>query len=314
MKTIQGIIPVMLTPFQANHEIDYDGLRDLTDWYIHNGADTLFAACQSSEIQFLSLEERIKITETVLAQTAGRIPVVASAHVGQSLDEQVEELSAIYQTGVNAVILITNRLDCHNQGTKALKTHFEQLLARLPSNIKLGLYECPAPYRRLLTDEEIRYFAEFDNMLVLKDVSCDLETIKRRVALTQNSNLTIVNANAAIAFEAMKAGSEGFSGVFNNIHPDLYAYLYKHKHSKDPMVQELAHFLAICGAAESFGYPNIAKLMHTKIGTFKYYHSRVMQEELLTKYWAVEALLDHIMQASNIFRQKLKLTPYSVAG
>ncbi|TNG89285.1 dihydrodipicolinate synthase family protein [Pasteurellaceae bacterium USgator11] len=307
MQQLQGIIPVMLTPFHANNEIDYDGLRRLTDWYIDNGADTLFAACQSSEIQFLSLQERIKITETVLQQTNNRIPVVASAHISDNLDDQMEELTAIYHTGVDAVILITNRLDVNNQGTAALKQHFEQLLVRLPKGIKLGLYECPAPYRRLLTDEEISYFAGFDNMLVLKDVSCDLETVKRRVELTKNSNLKIVNANAAIAFEAMKAGSQGFSGVFNNIHPDLYAYLYKHKDSQEPIIQELAHFLAISGAAESFGYPNIAKFMHTKIGTFKHYNSRVMKDELLVKYWAVEDLLNHIMQASDDFRKKLNL-------
>lgn len=307
MQQLQGIIPVMLTPFHADNEIDYDGLRRLTDWYIDNGADTLFAACQSSEIQFLTLEERVKITETVLQQTNKRIPVVASAHVSDSLDGQVEELTAIYNTGVDAVILITNRLDVNNQGTAALKQHFEQLLARLPKDIKLGLYECPAPYRRLLTDEEISYFADFDNMLVLKDVSCDLATVKRRVELTKNSNLKIVNANAAIAFEAMKVGSQGFSGVFNNIHPDLYAYLYQNKNSQAPIIQELAHFLAICGAAESFGYPNIAKFMHTKIGTFRHYNSRVMKDELLVKYWAVEDLLNHIMQASEDFRKKLNL-------
>lgn len=307
MKNIQGIIPVMLTPFHANNEIDYQGLCNLTDWYINNGADTLFAACQSSEIQFLTLEERVKITETALKQTNNRIPVVASAHVSNDLEEQVEELTAIYNTGVDAVILITNRLDINNEGTAKLKNHFEKLLERLPGDIQLGLYECPAPYRRLLTDEEISYFAGFDNMRVLKDVSCNLSIVKRRVELTKNSNLKIVNANAAIAFEAMKAGSEGFSGVFNNIHPDLYAYLYNHKDSKEPIIQELAHFLAICGAAESFGYPNIAKFIHTKIGTFQHYNSRVMKDELLVKYWAVEDLLNHIMQASDDFRKKLNL-------
>lgn len=305
---IQGIIPVMLTPFTINNEVNYDELRKLTDWYIDNGSDTLFATCQSSEILFLSLEERVKITQTVLEQAKGRIPVVASGHIGATFEEQVEELTAIYNTGVDAVILITNRLDPNNEGTAALKANFEKLLSALPKDIVLGLYECPVPYRRVLTDEEISYFASFDNMVVLKDVSCDLDTVKRRVELTKNSNLKIVNANAAIAFEAMKAGSEGFSGVFNNIHPDLYAYLYKHKDENSAEIQELANFLAICGAAESFGYPNFAKLMHVKIGNFSNYNSRVIKEDIKVKYWAVEELLDHIMQASDNYRKKLNLT------
>lgn len=309
--SIQGIIPVMLTPFKANNEVDYDGLRKLTEWYINNGSDALFATCQSSEILFLSLEERIKITETVIDQVKGRIPVVASGHIGDTFEKQVEELTAIYNTGADAVILITNRLDPNNEGTAVMKANFEKLLAALPQNITLGLYECPVSYRRVLTDEEISYFASFDNMVVLKDVSCDLETVKRRVQLTKNSNLKIVNANAAIAFEAMKAGSEGFSGVFNNIHPDLYSYIYKNKNSTDPIIAELVNFLAVCGAVEAFGYPNIAKLMHVKIGTFENYNSRVIKDDIKVKYWAVEELLDHVMQGSERYREKLNLPKFS---
>ena len=55
---IQGIIPVMLTPFHDDGNVDYEGLDRLTDWYLANGADALFAVCQSSEMQFLSIEEK----------------------------------------------------------------------------------------------------------------------------------------------------------------------------------------------------------------------------------------------------------------
>ncbi len=53
MKKIEGIIPVMLTPFTDDNVVDYPGLGNLIDWYIANGADALFAVCQSSEMQFL---------------------------------------------------------------------------------------------------------------------------------------------------------------------------------------------------------------------------------------------------------------------
>ena len=49
---IEGIIPVMITPFTANGQIDYPGLGRLVEWYIANGSDALFAVCQSSEMQF----------------------------------------------------------------------------------------------------------------------------------------------------------------------------------------------------------------------------------------------------------------------
>lgn len=43
-----GSWPVMLTPFTEDNKIDYDGLKELVDWYIKNGVSGMFAVCQSS--------------------------------------------------------------------------------------------------------------------------------------------------------------------------------------------------------------------------------------------------------------------------
>ena len=45
-----GSWPVMLTPFTEDNKIDYDGLKELVDWYIKNGVSGMFAVCQSSEM------------------------------------------------------------------------------------------------------------------------------------------------------------------------------------------------------------------------------------------------------------------------
>ena len=37
MKPINGIVPVMLTPFTADEQIDYPALAKLIDWYLEKG-------------------------------------------------------------------------------------------------------------------------------------------------------------------------------------------------------------------------------------------------------------------------------------
>lgn len=203
--TIKGIIPVMLTPFTEADAIDYAGLENLVEWYIANGADALFAVAQSSEMQFLSLEERVALARFVVRQAAGRVPVIASGHVSESRDDQVTELTSIAATGVDGLVLVTNRFDPKGQGGTVFMDNLRHLLDALPADLPLGLYECPAPFRRLMSDDELAFCAESGRFAILKDVSCDLETVKRRVALTKNSSLAIVNANAAIAFDAIEA-------------------------------------------------------------------------------------------------------------
>jgi len=278
--SITGIIPVMLTPFTDDNAIDWDGYAALIEWYIANGAEGLFAVCQSSEMQFLSLEERVALASFTKEVVAGRIPVVASGHVSSSLEDQKAELAAVAATGIDGLVLVTNRLAAAEEGADVLRANLEMLLDFLPKDLPLGLYECPAPYRRLLTDEEISYCAGTERFALLKDVSCDLDTVKRRVALTAGSSLTINNANAAIAWPAMRAGASGFCGVFNNIHPDLYRWLQDHGVANPELAEDLAVFLVLAACTEPMGYPKLAKLYHQRLGTFSSTHSRAVTYDI----------------------------------
>jgi 4-hydroxy-tetrahydrodipicolinate synthase len=86
-----GIWPTMITPFKDN-KIDYGVLENIVEWYIDKGVDGLFAVCQSSEMFFLTLEERTRLARTVKELARGRVPVIASGHISESVKEQREEL------------------------------------------------------------------------------------------------------------------------------------------------------------------------------------------------------------------------------
>ncbi|MDY7801100.1 dihydrodipicolinate synthase family protein [Burkholderia stagnalis] len=302
---IEGIVPVMLTPFDDAGAIDYAGLEQLIEWYLAHGTDALFAVCQSSEMQFLSLAERAALARFVVEQVGGRVPVVASGHVSDSLDAQVAELRAAAESGAQGVVLVTNRLDPERKGSAALLGNLRALLAQLPPDVPLGLYECPAPYRRLLSDDELRACIDTGRFVMLKDVSCDLETVKRRVALTAGSPLKILNANAAIAWDAMKAGSAGFNGVFTNFHPDLYRWLRMHGESDPVLADELSTFLVVAAVSEALGYPALAKLYHQRIGTFRSIRCRAIDYDIRERFWALDAVLDKIVAGTEHFRRRI---------
>lgn len=301
----QGVVPVMLTPFTPCNEIDWEGLERLVEWYIGHGADTLFAVCQSSEMQRLSLSERVALSRRVVSLANGRVSVIASGHVSENLEDQRAELMAMADTGIDALVLVTNRLDTTNAGMDAFRAGVNSVLRWVPSAMALGLYECPAPFRRLLSDEEFAFCRDTARFVTLKDVSCDLETIRRRVAMSGDSGFAVVNANAAIAASAIREGSKGFAGVFTNFHPDLYAWLYHHAHADTALRRDLEIFLALSAMAEPMGYPALAKLYHKQLGTFESAHSRVTDYDVTERHWAVMHLLDHIHQGTIRFRRAI---------
>lgn len=305
MKTINGIVPVMLTPFTADEQIDYPALAKLIDWYLEKGVDALFAVCQSSEMQFLSLQERVELARFVVQHVDGRIPVIASGHISDDIEAQKEELLAMAQTNIDALVLVTNHLDPRNEGSETFFATLNTLLDTLPKELPLGLYECPAPYRRLLTDDEFSWCASSGRFVVLKDVSCDLPTVERRVKLAQGTPLNVINANAAIAWPAILAGSQGFSGVFTNFHPELYSWLWHHGKTQRELADELAIFLSLGAVTETLGYPKNAKIYHQRLGTFDDVTCRVNKDDVLTKFWGLTMILDQIRAGTELWQTRL---------
>ncbi len=304
-KAIEGIVPVMITPYLESGEIDYAGLERLIEWYIAHGSDALFAVCQSSEMQFLTIKERSELGKFVVKQAAGRVPVVVSGHISDDPYSQLEELTVAAETGADGVVLVTNHLDPKNRGSETFRGNLQWLLDRLPKDMPLGLYECPAPYRRLISDDELRFCIDSGRFVLLKDVSCDLDTVKRRVAMTAGSPFAILNANAAIAYDAMKAGSRGFNGVFTNFHPDLYKWLYTSGTKHPELADEVATFLVLAALSEAFGYPVLAKLYHQRIGTFASIRSRTITFDVRERFWALDAILDKLVAGTGAMRAKI---------
>ncbi len=303
--SLTGIIPVMLTPFTPDNQIDWSGYERLIDWYINNGAEALFAVCMSSEMHYLALEERIQLARFAVHTVKKRVPVVASGHVSMGLAEQRTELTAIADTGVDGVVLVTNRLVPPGGNSRILRHHIDALLSVLPVDLPLGLYECPAPYRRLLADSEIDYCAQTGRFTLLKDVSCDLQTVKRRLALTKNTPLAVINANAAIAWPALQAGAAGFCGVMTNLHPDLYRWLQDHGAQYSEFAEELATFLVLAAMCESMGYPKLAKIYHQRRGTFTHAGSRAVTCDVREEYWAFDEILTRVEQGATHFRDRI---------
>ena len=120
-KINSGVWPTMLTPFTESGKVDYPALENLIEWYIKHGVQGLFAVCQSSEMFYLSVEERAEIAKFVVEVADSRVQVIASGHVSDNIDDQISELQRIGDTGVDAVVLVSNRLADVNESDELWK-------------------------------------------------------------------------------------------------------------------------------------------------------------------------------------------------
>ncbi len=299
-----GVWPVMLTPFTDDNEVDYEALGKLVDWYIENGVAGLFADCQSSEMFYLSLEERIKIAQFVKKQSDGRVPVVASGHISDKLEDQINELNAVAATGVDAVILISNRLAKEDEDDTVWLENLKKIIQELPENLPLGFYECPYPYKRIISPELLKWCAETGRFYFIKDTSCDLNNMEQKLKAIKGSHLKLFNANSSTLLETLQMGAAGFSGVMANFHPDLYVWLCRNYKKYPEKARKLADFLTLASMIERQVYPVNAKYAQLKYGNFQSIYTRTKNMDLLNKTAKLE--VDQLLEFTDFIREWLK--------
>lgn len=274
-----GVWPVMLTPFDENRNIDWQSLDKLIEWYLAAGVHGLFADCQSSEMFFLSDNEARKLVRFIIEKVDGRVPVVASGHTASALSHQSEQLIGMAETGVDGVIMISNRLALAGESDEKSLQTLQLLTSQLPESVDLGIYECPYPYKRLLSDETVAWCAQSDRFTFIKDTCCDLATIKRRVELSAGSRLHLANANSQTLLASFEAGCKAFSGVMANFHPELYVWLYENWQSEPEKAQRLSDYLSTAALVENLDYPICGKYFQQSLGNFRTILCRVRDSQ-----------------------------------
>jgi 4-hydroxy-tetrahydrodipicolinate synthase len=263
-----GVWPVMLTPFDGRNEIDWRSLERLVDWYLAAGVHGLFAVCQSSEAFFLSDGEALRLARFVVEYVDGRVPVVASGHTAVAASQQADQVAGMATTGADAVILISNRLAAPSEGDDQVLASLAELTRAVPASVDLGVYECPYPSKRLLSDAVVQWCAGSGRYVFIKDTSCQLETLRRRARLAAGSRVRIANANSQTLLESLRAGCSGYSGVMANFHPSLYVWLVENWRRAPELAERLGRYLSVAALAETLDYPVCAKDFHLAEGTF----------------------------------------------
>ncbi|ETI70163.1 dihydrodipicolinate synthase family protein [Neobacillus vireti] len=253
-----GNWPVMITFYTEDNQIDYYAMERLINWYKSNGMDGLFAVSQSSEMFHLSLPERVELARFVKAKAGTNVQVIASGHISDTIENQIEEIKQISATGIDAFVLVSNRLATAEESDEVFKQNIKMILHKIPG-VNFGIYECPYPYKRLVSPNLLKWLADTERFFFLKDTCCDLKQINERVGAVKGTNLKIFNANTATLLESYRLGVSGFSGVMANFHPELYDWLSKVWKANPEQAQEIQAFLGMASIYELQQYPVNAK-------------------------------------------------------
>jgi len=302
------IYTTMITPYKNDGSIDYDTVRKYVDWYFEKGLTGIFSVCQSSEIFWLSTEEKAELNRVVYTRAKeleakhGRsFTVISSGHTSDTIDEQARELNAVWQSGTEALILITNRLDPNNEGDDVFIRNAEELISKLPPEAKLGLYECPYPYKRLVTEKILKWCLSTGRFYYMKDTCCDAAMMAERCHILEGSHFKLMNANCQTLLESVRNGAHGYCGIMVNFHPELYVWLSENYLSDSKKADDVQALIGTVGFTEvGLPYPLTAKYHMCLEGIETENYARNRKSEELTPY-AMDCMRQMRLLCKNVY-------------
>lgn len=77
---LQGVVPIIPTPFTNDEEIDESALRRLIDFAVSCGVQAACLPAYASEFYKLTDEERLEVVRIAVDQAAGRIQIIAQSN------------------------------------------------------------------------------------------------------------------------------------------------------------------------------------------------------------------------------------------
>jgi 4-hydroxy-tetrahydrodipicolinate synthase len=255
-----GAWPVMLTPFNDDHSIDWIAVDDYTDWLIELGSAGIFAVALSSEMYDLSPGERLALARRVVDRSGGRVPVVASSVTRGTGAQQAAGAAEIAATGVDAVVLISSLVAGLHEPESAWLATVAQILESNPG-VDFGIYECPLPYKRLPSLDAVDWMARSGRFTFYKDTSHSIDVMRGRIAAMAGTRLKLYNAAIGSLTPSLQLGASGLSGYAANIYPDLVAWLCTHFDDGSDAATAVQRLLTVAEHSVNLRYPTSAKFL-----------------------------------------------------
>ncbi|MCH5597822.1 dihydrodipicolinate synthase family protein [Niabella ginsengisoli] len=270
MQTIAGkFVPVMITPFDLKANIDFDAVNRLIDFYLQAGVKGIFANCLSSEMFSISEAERLQLTKHIVNYVNGRAPIVATGSFGLTIEDKADFTKRIYDTGVDAVILITGHFAKVEDSDDVLLQNFEKMFS-LTGNIPLGMYECPAPYKRIISPDVFKQLLQADRLIYHKDTSITHENVAAKLDILKQvpNRLEFYDAHTPNAMFSMQHGAIGMSSISGNFYPEVLVWMVENANNPDKQadVKWLQQELTAVDPMIHIAYPMSAKYFLQKRG------------------------------------------------
>lgn len=209
----QGSIVALVTPMQADGQVDENALRQLVEHHIANQTDALVIMGTTGESATLNHKEHCEVLRIAVEQAGEHVPVIAGTGAN-STTEAIELSKCAKQAGAKASLSVT---PYYNKPTQeGLYQHFKTIAEAV--DLPIILYNVPGRTGCDMQPATIARLAEIDNIIGVKDATGDLSRVRLQRRLCGNDFL-LFSGNDDTALDFVLLGGNGVISVTANVAP-----------------------------------------------------------------------------------------------
>ena len=210
---IAGSMVALVTPMNAQGDLDWESLTKLVDFHLQEGTNAIVAVGTTGESATLDVAEHVEVIRRVVDQVNGRIPVIAGTG-GNSTRESVELTSAAKQAGADACLLVT---PYYNKPTQeGLYLHFRHIAESVA--IPQILYNVPGRTVCDMLPATVARLSKVSNIIGIKEATGDLQRAREVIGMVDKDFL-VYSGDDATAVELILLGGKGNISVTANVAP-----------------------------------------------------------------------------------------------
>lgn len=203
------MLVALVTPFNADGEVDWAGVEKHIDQVITDGADGIVVSGTTGETSTLTDPEKVKLVEVGKSVAAGRAKIITGGGSNETA-HAMQLYRDSEKAGADGVMIVT---PYYNKPTQSgILTHF-RLIADA-TDLPVILYDIPGRTGVPINYETITRIAKHPNVVGIKDAKGDFSQVSR---VLNETDLLYFSGDDANVLPHLSIGATGLVGVTANI-------------------------------------------------------------------------------------------------
>lgn len=208
MKELLGTGVALVTPFNEDRSVDFDGLKRLVNFQIDNGVNYLVVLGTTGEPATLTSEEKEQVKAAIIEVNKGRLPLVIGIG-GNNTMAVVNEVSTADLSAFSAILSVS---PYYNKPTQeGIYQHFKAISEASP--LPIIVYNVPGRTAKNVEAKTIiRLAQDFKNIVAVKEAAGDIVQAMRLIQ-HKPKDFMVISGDDMIALPIVLAGGAGVISV-----------------------------------------------------------------------------------------------------